>query len=490
MAPEDMDLLRQYAQQGSEDAFASLVSRHVNLVYTAALRLVGEAHLAEEVTQAVFIILARKANSLSPKTVLTGWLYRTTRYVSARTWTMQKRRQIREQEVYVRSALNEPEPESAVWTEIAPLLDAALAQLAQKDHDAVVLRFFGGKSFKDVGVALGTTEDGAKMRVRRALDKLQKFFTARGVAASAVVIAGAVSANSVQAAPAALAKTVAAAAVAKGATASSSTLILIKGALKIMAWTKAKTAMVFGAAALLASGAAVVTVNEIRIHREDAMWSRITAADSAHLNAAPPIVSIRPAKLGMGFGTSWISNGNKQMGFNKSVGKLLQNAYNVREARILYPGKLPEGAFDYIASLPNHNREGLQAAVKKKFGLVGKKETRETDVLRLRLARQGAPGFRPTASTRQINLNNTSSGRFKSRNEPFSNVSFSLEAYLKTPLIDETGLDGRYDADLSWDASESDFNPEGLKQAALAQLGLELVPDRQAIEVLVVEKAK
>src|SRR5262249_46498767 len=119
MMPEDMDLLRLYARHGSEDAFASLVSRHVNLVYSAALRLVGEAHVAEEVTQAVFIILARKAESLSPKTVLTGWLYRTARYVSARTLTMQKRRQIREQEVYMRSVLNEPEAESAVWTEIA-----------------------------------------------------------------------------------------------------------------------------------------------------------------------------------------------------------------------------------------------------------------------------------------------------------------------------------------------------------------------------------
>lgn len=484
-----MELLRQYARHGSEDAFASLVSRHVNLVYSAALRLVGEAHVAEEVTQAVFIILARKAESLSPKTVLTGWLYRTARYVSARTLTMQKRRQMREQEVYMSTGLNESEPESAVWTEIAPLLDAALAQLAQKDHDAVVLRFFGGKSFRDVGVALGTTEDSAKMRVRRALEKLQKFFTARGVAVSAALIAGAVTANSVQAAPVALAKTVTAAAVAKGATASSSTLILIKGALKIMAWTKAKTAFVFGAAALVVSGVAVATVKEIRVYREDSVWSQITAADRAHLTAAPPIVSIRAAKLGMGFGTSWISNGNKQMGFNKSVGKLLQNAYNVRESRIIYSGK-PAGTFDYIASLPNHNREGLQVAIKKRFGLVGRKETREMDVLRVRVARQGAPGLKPTASTVQVNLNNTSPGNFNIRNEPFSNVSFSLEAYLKTPLIDETGLDARYDADLSWDATEDDFNPEGLKQATLGQLGLEFVPGREAIEVLVVEKVK
>ncbi len=126
--------------------------------------------------------------------------------------------------------------------------------LGRKDHDALVLRFFENKNFAEVGAALGAGADNARMRVNRALEKLRKFFTKRGVTLSSVAIAGAISANSVQAAPVALAKTVTAVAIAKGAAASASTLTLIKGALKIMAWTKMKTAIVVGVVVLLAVG--------------------------------------------------------------------------------------------------------------------------------------------------------------------------------------------------------------------------------------------
>jgi hypothetical protein len=137
----------------------------------------------------------------------------------------------------MQSILNEPEAET--WQQIAPLLDAAMEKLGQKDHAAVVLRFFQNKNFSEVGAALGASEDAAKMRVGRALEKLRKFFTKRGVASTASAIAEQISAHSVQAAPVALAKAVTAVAIAKGATASISTLTLIKGAMKIMAWTKA-----------------------------------------------------------------------------------------------------------------------------------------------------------------------------------------------------------------------------------------------------------
>ena len=150
-----MALVREYAQSNSEQAFATLVSRHVNLVYSVALRQVRDPHLAEEVTQAVFIILAGKAKSLGPKTILSGWLCRTARYVSANTLSIQRRRQFREQEAHMESILNESEP--GVWNQIAPLLDEALNCLGEKEHDAVVLRFFDGKELKQVGAAMGTT---------------------------------------------------------------------------------------------------------------------------------------------------------------------------------------------------------------------------------------------------------------------------------------------------------------------------------------------
>jgi len=264
---DDLTLLREYARNHSEAAFATLVERHVNLVYSVALRSVRDPHLAGEITQAVFIILARKADSLGDQTILPGWLCRTARYASANALTIQRRRQHREQEAFMQSALddaaNEPMPDET-WNQIAPLLDSALEKLGQKDHDALVLRFFENKNFAEVGVALGASEDAAKMRVSRALEKLRKFFAKRGVRSTTAIIAVAISANSVQAAPVALAKSITAVAMTKGVAASGLTLTLIKSTLKIMAWTKFKTAVVVGVVAITAAGIVTVTIQAVK----------------------------------------------------------------------------------------------------------------------------------------------------------------------------------------------------------------------------------
>jgi RNA polymerase sigma factor (sigma-70 family) len=229
---------------------------------------VRDPHLAGEITQAVFIILARKTESLGPQAILSGWLCRTARYAGANALTIQRQRQHREQEAHMQSILNEAEPmPDETWNQIAPLLDGAMEQLGQKDHDALVLRFFENKTFAEVGAALGASEDAAKMRVNRALEKLRKFFTKRGVVSTTAIIAGAISANSVQAAPVTLAKSVTAVAIVKGAAASGSTLTLIKGALKLMAWTKAKTVIVAGVVVLLAAGTTTLTIKEIKEHK-------------------------------------------------------------------------------------------------------------------------------------------------------------------------------------------------------------------------------
>ena len=268
---EDQELLAEYVHTGSEAAFATLVARYVNLVYSAALRFTDNPHHAEEITQAVFVILARKAGSLRRGTVLSGWLYQTARLTAANFVKGEIRRQRREQEAYMQSTLTGPEP--AAWEQIAPVLDEVMGRMGETDRNAIVLRFFENKTASEVAAKLKLSESAAHKRVSRALEKLRKMFTKRGVALPAAVLTTAIAANSVQAAPVALAKAVTAIAVAKGAAASGSTLTLIKGALKIMAWAKAKTAVIVGVASILAVG----TATPIVIHHYKAKATQISA---------------------------------------------------------------------------------------------------------------------------------------------------------------------------------------------------------------------
>jgi RNA polymerase sigma factor (sigma-70 family) len=265
----DMDLVREYARDHSESAFAGLVQRHINLVYSVALRCTGNSEDAQDVTQAVFIILARKAASLRDRTVLIGWLYETTRFTAARLIRTRVRRQIREQEAYMQSSLNEPDT-GGVWRQLSPLLEEAMTQLGEKDRALLALRFFENKSGAETAAALGIQEWAVHKRTARAVEKLRTFFGRRGVNVSAGVLIAAVSANSLQAAPAALAKSVMAVALAKGAAASGSTLTLVKGALKLMAWAKAKTAMVVAVSVILTAGTTAVLVKAVQSAQEKA----------------------------------------------------------------------------------------------------------------------------------------------------------------------------------------------------------------------------
>lgn len=274
----DMELLQDYVVQRSEEAFETLVSRHINLVYSTADRQVRDPHLAEDVTQVVFTILARKAAELGPSTIIPGWLYRTAGFVAADALKSRRRREHREQEAHMQSELNQTETE--LWRHIAPLLDEGVARLGEKDRHAVVLRFFQNKTLNEIGVLLGTTEDGARMRVNRALEKLRQFFVKRGITSTTAIIAGAISANSVQAAPVGLSKAATAIAVSNNAAVSASNLHLLQGTLKTMAWAKAKFAIVVCAAIIVLPGTTLFVIE----HR-DFVSARIDFPRSIWTNA-------------------------------------------------------------------------------------------------------------------------------------------------------------------------------------------------------------
>lgn len=254
----DAELLSAYVNGQSEAAFEALVERYVALVYSAALRQVHNPQLAQEVTQAVFFLLAQKARRLSERTVLSGWLCHAAYYVARNAVKAELRRQFREKEAYMQSLVDQPEMEA--WQQFAPVLDEAVAQLNEADRNAVVLRFYEQKPLNEMGGILGIDPDTAQKRVSRALEKLRKFLARRGVVSTTAMIAGAISGNSVQAAPAGLSKIISVAALAKGAAASGTTLTLAHGVLKLMAWTKAQTAVVVGVGVILVAASGTVIV--------------------------------------------------------------------------------------------------------------------------------------------------------------------------------------------------------------------------------------
>jgi RNA polymerase sigma factor (sigma-70 family) len=290
----DMDLVREFGRNQSEAAFTELVRRHLNLVYSIARRCTDNDGDAQDVAQVVFVILARKAAGLRARTVLTGWLYETTRYTAACVQRTNARRHFRDQEAYMQSTLTEDANTAADWHRLAPHLEAGMSQLGEGDRTLLALRFYENKNGSEAAAILGIREAAAHKRTARALEKLRKFFTHRGVTLSTAAIAGAVSANSVQAAPVGLAVTVTAAAV-KGTAISTTIAALIKGTMKTITWLKIKFAMGVGVAVVLSG---VVATLAIANKANEANEEKATPPIGSHAGVtffsileSPPIVA-------------------------------------------------------------------------------------------------------------------------------------------------------------------------------------------------------
>jgi RNA polymerase sigma factor (sigma-70 family) len=271
---ETQKLLTDYITTGSEDAFRELVARYIDLVYSTALRLVGgDKYLAQDVAQDVFIALAQKANALKPNVALGGWLHQYTYHLATKAVRSEMRRRARETSAVEMNTSDD----NSNFRDIAPVLDEAIMQLPPDDRAAILLRFFEQHDLRTVAAAIGSSEDAARMRINRALDKLQATLKRRGVTLSAAALAGVLSTHAVTAAPLGLATTIAGTALASSVTGVFGT------ALKIMATTKLKVA---AATVIVVAGVATSVVIQLQ-----------TTANARDLDSFSKVQQIRIAEL-------------------------------------------------------------------------------------------------------------------------------------------------------------------------------------------------
>lgn len=207
MSLTDHELLEKFTQERCEDAFSELLRRHVNLVYSAALRQVRSPDAAEEVAQMVFADFARGASRLRPQTVLSAWLYQVTRRTAVDYLRRESRRQQRERVAVEMRMLGQADADDA-WEQVEPLLEEVMEGLKERDRAALILRFFEHKTLREVGEALGTSEDAAQKVVDRALDRLRSRLCGRGITVGVPGLAAAICAHAVQAAPVSVTATV------------------------------------------------------------------------------------------------------------------------------------------------------------------------------------------------------------------------------------------------------------------------------------------
>ncbi len=277
MADDSAALLKLYIRERSETAFAEIVRRYVDLVYASARRQVRDAELANDVTQAVFLVLAQKASSVSTDRPLSAWLLRTTTYCAANARRAREHRQFHEQKAAemardMHEQSNDANGDNgAEWEQLAPLLDEGLNKLGAGERDAVILKYFEKKSLRQVGETLGISEEAATKRVSRAVERLRVFFQKRGAVVSGVALAGLLATESAKAAPAGLAKTISsstASTAAAGTAAATGAASVAKGA-RSFSWrrNKPRPPPLTAAAVLLGVGA-VIAVEMARSPRQ------------------------------------------------------------------------------------------------------------------------------------------------------------------------------------------------------------------------------
>lgn len=268
-----------------------------------------------------------------------------------------------------------------------------------------------------------------------------------------------------------------------------------------MAWTKAKMAIAAGVGVLLAAGTTTLVTTTLATKSSFAsadsiyeqIWSHPNSDSLPALEKAPPALIVRPTRYPGKAGGIWDNDG-KGFWVNSSVSSIIDIAYDCGSVRTIFPDSLPAGNYDVMENLPKgQNAPALKEEIKSQFGIVAHKEIRETDVLLLQvivpgklrshLSNRGKEGAYMTGDSKMQYYHFT--------REPLSALASSLEGFINAPIVDRSGLSGRYNFEFQWAS-----NMTGTGRVAstlrdqLEQIGLELVPGRECIEMLVVEKAQ
>ncbi|HTI70397.1 MAG TPA: sigma-70 family RNA polymerase sigma factor, partial [Candidatus Limnocylindria bacterium] len=317
----DIELLRRYFERADEIAFGELVARHVDLVHSAALRQVaGNGALAQEVSQTVFTLLAREAKVLVQRPSIIGWLYTTARYTANHVVRAEHRRRMREHEAHLMRDLDTSS--ATEWEKLQPLLDASMHQLSESDRDAVLMRYFKRLDFPSVGRELGVTEEAARKRVERALEKLRQILAKQGVTSTCAALGTALSGQAVIAAPIAMAPSITA-----GVMAASSLAVSQVGLFSIMATTNLKMAVILTVAAAVGTGWIIEHRANQQLKTElEGLRSRFAEAQNTSLRA------VDEAKQRETEATRLLSDQAELLRLRGEVGRLRQQAQDTSTA--------------------------------------------------------------------------------------------------------------------------------------------------------------
>ncbi len=509
---DDMDLLQEFAARRSEEAFRALVERRIDFVYSVALRQLRDPQAAEEVTQTVFIDLAAKAARIPRETVLSGWLFRAARFAAAKQVRSEVRRQRRERAAAEwETALHETAMESP-WEQMEPLLNEALEELTEPDRCALLLRFFEKKALREIGQHLGLHEDAAKKRVARALERLRLIFQRRGVVIPAAALLSALSAHTLSAAPPGLVSTVTSAAIVHGTTTTAASLTITKGILKLMALSKLKAGIAATAALLLVAGTTRYVLEQTRDQvappavpatgasrgptavepgDDAALLKIIRSMNPAALEAAPARVFLRQSEAGANRRGSMALEG-RMMGTGLPARELLAMAYSTSAGRVQTAEgvSLPKGVYDFLISVPPGPNEALQQAIREKWNLTARLETREEEVYVLKARPGDYDGRRPTDGTGGPNQVTFTSGQLSMTGATMASVATVLEPMVGHPILDESGLKGQFEFFLTLtDSRGTPSALEPLRNALREQAGLELELQKRKVEILRVERS-